>query len=159
VAKLISPIVNYFLANNMSMDYTAPEGVMVKQVTIRNVSPNYQQSTYFPPDSQLNGENATIVAIEVVGETELSKLQNGGTVTPASAINYGVLSVCRSDNSLIAELPLYGLQRTPNNGKLQWTYFNDQYWQNCYVQFMTAGDKKTLTFNVYYIPKGQNSVS
>ena len=107
----------------------------------------------------LDGQNATITAIEIVPSTELTILPTGQTNVDSSILPNGVLYVSNLKRQIIATLPLYGLQRSANNGKPTFTYFNDQVWQNCYVEF-TANNFTTtttpLTFRVYYVPKIKN---
>jgi hypothetical protein len=161
MAKLISPIINYFLANNMAKDYTDVQGEMsmLVQLTPNNLV-GYQEPMYFDSQSILDGENATITGIELVNTTELSKTPNGGNDTIDSVnFPYGVLYISDIRNQVIAELPLTSLQRTTNNGKLKFTYFNTQLWANCRVEFNLAPFSSPtipLLFNIYYIPKDKN---
>ena len=107
----------------------------------------------------LDGQNATITAIEIVPSTELAQLPTGQTNVDSSILPNGVLYMSNLKRQIIAQLPLYGLQRTPNNGKPTFTYFNDQVWQNCYVEFTSTGFTTPitpLTFRVYYVPKIKN---
>lgn len=160
MAAVVSPIINYFLTNNLCKDYTAIEGEMSTLVTLS--FPNtgdYQRSYYFASQTMLDGQNATITAIEIVPSTELSRLPSGEFNVDASILPNGVLYVSNLSRSIIATLPLYGLQRSPNNGKPTFTYFNDQVWQNCYVEFTQSGFTTPitpLTFRVYYVPKIKN---
>ena len=107
----------------------------------------------------LDGQNATITAIEIVPSTELSTLPTGQQNLSESVLPNGVLYVSNLSRSIIATLPLYGLQRSANNGKPTFTYFNDQVWQNCYVEFTSNNFTTTitpLTFRVYYVNKQKN---
>ena len=107
----------------------------------------------------LDGLNATITAIEIVPSTELTYLPNGQANVDSSILSSGVLYVSNLKRQIIAQLPLYGLQRSANNGKPTFTYFNDQVWQNCYVEFTSSGFTTPitpLTFRVYYVPKIKN---
>lgn len=107
----------------------------------------------------LDGINATITAIEIVPSTELTILPTGQTNVDSSILNNGVLYVSNLKRQIIATLPLYGLQRSANNGKPTFTYFNDQVWQNCYVEFTSSGfttPVTPLTFRVYYVKKQKN---
>ena len=160
MAAIVSPIINYFLTNNLCKDYTAIEGEMSTLVTLN--FPNtgdYQRSYYFSSQTMLDGQNCTITAIEVVPSTELTRLPNGEFSVDSSILPNGVLYVSNLKRQIIAQLPLYGLQRTPNNGKPTFTYFNDQVWQNCYVEFTQSGFTTPitpLTFRVYYVNKQKN---
>ena len=161
MAKLISPIINYFLANNMAKDYTDVQGEMsmLVQLTPPTLA-GYQEPMYFDSQTMLDGQNATINGIELVNQTELSNTPNGGNVTIDSVLlPYGILYISDIRNQTIAELPLTSLQRTLNNGKLMFTNFNTQLWANCYVEFTQAPFSSPtipLLFNIYYTPKQKN---
>jgi hypothetical protein len=160
VAAVVSPIINYFLTHNLCKDYTAIEGEMSTLVTLNFPNTgNYQNSYYFSSQTMLDGQNATITAIEIVPSTELSTLPTGQQNLSESVLPNGVLYVSNLSRSIIATLPLYGLQRSANNGKPTFTYFNDQVWQNCYVEFTSNNFTTTitpLTFRVYYVNKQKN---
>jgi hypothetical protein len=160
MAAVVSPIINYFLTHNLCKDYTAIEGEMSTLVTLNFPNTgNYQNSYYFASQTMLDGQNATITAIEIVPSPELTKLPTGQTNVDSSILPNGVLYVSNLSRSIIATLPLYGLQRSANNGKPTFTYFNDQVWQNCYVEFTLSNFTTTvtpLTFRVYYVPKIKN---
>jgi hypothetical protein len=161
MAKLISPIISYFLANNMAKDYTSIEGEMsmLVQLTPPTLA-GYQEAMYFDSQTMLDGQNATITGIELVNQTELAKTPNGGYDTIDSVLlPYGILYISDIKNQIIAELPLTSLQRSTNNGKLTFTNFNTQLWANCYVEFAQAPFSSPtipLLFNIYYIPKPKN---
>jgi hypothetical protein len=160
MAALISPIINYFLQNNLCKDYTAIEGEMSTLVTLN--FPNtgdYQRSYYFPSQTMLDGQNCTITGIEIVPSTELSKLPNGQDNVDSSILPNGVVYISNLKRQIVAQLPLYGLQRSVNGGKPTFTYFNDQVWQNCYVEFTSTGfatPTTPLVFRVYYVNKQKN---
>ena len=160
MAAVVSPIINYFLSNNLCKDYTAIEGEMSTLVTFSFPnSGDYQRSYYFSSQTMLDGQNCTITAIEVVPSTELTRLPNGEFSVDSSILPNGVLYMSNLKRQIIAQLPLYGLQRTANNGKPTFTYFNDQVWQNCYVEFTSTGfttPTTPLTFRVYYVNKQKN---
>lgn len=160
MAAVVSPIINYFLTNNLCKDYTAIEGEMSTLVTLNFPNTgNYQNSYYFSSQTMLDGINATITAIEIVPSTELTILPTGQTNVDSSILPNGVLYVSNLKRQIIAQLPLYGLQRSANNGKPTFTYFNDQVWQNCYVEFTASGfttPVTPLTFRVYYVKKQKN---
>ena len=152
---------NYFLANDMTKDYTDVQGEMsmLVQLTPPTLG-GYQEPFYFDSQTMLDGENVTITGIELVNATELSKTpQNGYDTIDMVNIPYGVLFISDIKNQTIAELPLMTLIRTQNNGKLKFTNFNTQLWANCYVEFNLAPFSSPtipLLFNVYYIPKQKN---
>lgn len=160
MAALISPIINYFLSNNLCKDYTAIEGEMSTLVTLNFPNTgNYQQSYYFASQTMLDGENCTITALEIVKSTELNPLPTGQTNVDSSILPNGVLYVSNLKRQIIAQIPLTTLVRTNNSGKPTYTYFNDHVWRNCYVEFTSTGFTTTitpLTFRVYYVNKKKN---
>lgn len=152
---------NYFLANNMAKDYTSIEG---EQCMLVELTPPllgaYQQPFYFDSSSILDGDNATITGIELVNTAALSKAPNGDTpIDGALLFPYGVLVISDLKRQIIAQLPLNSLITANNNGKIKFTHFDTQVWQNCYVEFMQGGFSAPsipIQFNVYYIPKIKN---
>ena len=66
----------------------------------------------------------------------------------------GMLYISNLKREIIAMIPLYVLIRNNNDGKFVFTQFEDQIWQNCYVEFTNmAGlfsDTKGLMFRIYY---------
>jgi hypothetical protein len=159
--QVISPIMNYFLANNMAKDYTTTEGEMCQFVQINpTLNNSFQEPIYFNSNTMLDGENATITGIEFLTPTSLSNSPEGlvNDYTNSTA-KYGILVISDLKRQLIAQLPLYSLVTQNNNGKIKFTFFNDQVWQNCYVEFNLNNfttPTQPLMFNVYYIPKIKN---
>ena len=152
---------NYFLANNMAKDYTTIEGEMCQFIQINpTLNANFQEPIYFDSQTMLDGENATITGIEFLTPTSLSNSINGDSNEYTNAIaKYGVLTISDLKRQIIAQLPLYSLVTTNNNGKIKFTFFNDQVWQNCYVEFNLNNfttPTQPLMFNVYYVPKIKN---
>jgi hypothetical protein len=159
--QVISPIMNYFLANNMAKDYTTIEGEMCQFIQINpTLNANFQEPIYFDSQTMLDGENATITGIEFLTPTSLSNSINGDSNEYTNAIaKYGVLTISDLKRQIIAQLPLYSLVTTNNNGKIKFTFFNDQVWQNCYLEFNLNNfttPTQPLMFNVYYVPKIKN---
>lgn len=164
-ARLVSPIVDYFLKNNMARNYTDIKGEKMELVTLQFPTQNYQQAYYFSPQSILDGENSIITAISTVGDdTELAAggltyLPSGQQNFPGQYFTYGVLYISNAKREIIAELPLWNLNPNNNNGKPFYTYFDDVLWQNCYVKFTTTAftsSIRPLAFQVFYTPKIKN---
>lgn len=165
-AKLISPIVDYFLRNNMARNYTDIKGELSELVTLNFPTQNYQQAYYFAPQTMLDGDNSIITAISVVGNTlepgspgGLLNLPSGQQNFPGEYFNYGVLYISNLRREIIAELPLWNLNPNNNNGKPFFTYFEDVLWQNCYVKFTTTAFTsaiRPIAFQVYYTPRIQD---
>ncbi len=148
---------NYFLANNMCKDYTSVQGEMSELVVLNLPDlANYQEPIYFAPSSLLDGENSTITGIELIPPATLSDAPDGRDNLDALYQNKAILTISDLKRTKIAELPLSSLIRSNNGGKLKFTHFNSQVWQNCYVQFLDAPFTSTLIpliFNVYYTLK------
>jgi len=133
--QVISPIMNYFLANNMAKDYTTTEGEMCQFVQINpTLNNSFQEPIYFNSNTMLDGENATITGIEFLTPTSLSNSPEGLVNDYSnSTAKYGILVISDLKRQLIAQLPLYSLVTQNNNGKIKFTFFNDQVWQNCWI--------------------------
>ena len=162
---IVSPLVNYFLANNLAKPYADIEGEQSKSVylpftAIGNNNPQVQKSLYFQPDNELDGPENIITGIEFVPQATQAQFYNGSNkfvTNPAgnsTAVKNGVLYISNLKRELIAQLPLTTLIRSNNLGKLTFTYFVTQIWQNCYIEFTDITGLTTdagLEFRVYYI--------
>lgn len=165
-ARIVSPIVEYFQRNNMARNYTEPGGERCEMVTLNFPTQNYQQAYYFAPNNVLDGSNCTITAIEVVpnviiGEIigVLEYIPDGRQNFESSGLNNGVLYVSNLQREVISEIPLVSMVRSSNDGKLCFTHFDDQVWQNCYIQFTATSFTtaiRPLTLNVWYNTKEKN---
>lgn len=163
---LISPLVDYFLSNNMAKPYADIEGdesksVYVPFTTIGNANPQVQKAIYFAPDNDLDYQNSIITAIEFVPEETNQRFYNGSNAyvnnigIATNPILSGVLYISNLQREIIATLPLTSLIRRLNNGKITFTYFTNVVWQNCYVEFTDItglNATKGMQFNVYYKP-------
>lgn len=151
---------NYFLANNMCKDYTGIEGEMCALVQLNPpTNATYQEPMYFDSQTMLDGENATITGISLVNTNQLIKTPSGQDTIDALYYKNGLLTISDLKRQIIAQLPLTSLITQSNGGKLKFTFFNDQVWQNCYVDFTAGGFSSPaipLLFNVYYVPKIKN---
>lgn len=152
---------NYFLANNMAKQYTDVQGEMCQFVQINpTLNTSFQEPIYFDSNSILDGENATITGIEFLIPSTLSNSPGGLVNDYTNAIaKYGVLVISDLKRQIIAQLPLYSLVTQNNNGKIKFTFFNDQVWQNCYIEFNLNNfttPTQPIMFNVYYVPKIKN---
>lgn len=144
----------------MCQDYTSIEGELSALVRLNfPLLAAYQRPIYFDSQTILDGDNCTITGIELINPTELSKAPNGDTTLDVSYYTKSVLKIANLKRDIIAELPLTTLLRTNNNGKLKFTNFNSQVWQNCFVEVMDGAFSSPtipLLFRVYYVPKIKN---
>ena len=158
--KVISPIMNYFLANNMAKDYTSIEGEQCMLVQLNPPSASIQEPLYFDSNTMLDGDNCTITAIELLSTITLSHAPNGQVNIDVPTVSpYGVLTISDLKRQIIAQIPLSSLVTTNNAGKLKFTHFNTHVWQNCYIDFTIAGTTSInipILFNIYYVPKVKN---
>ena len=153
---LVSPIVQYFLDNNMCKPYADSEGDKSISVYLPfSANGNTQQAYYFASNTLLDAGNALITGIEVVDETTNSNIINPliRDNFPVANLASAVLYVSNLNREIIATLPLVTLVRRLNLGKLTFTHFTEQVWQNCYVEFTDASvitSAVGLWFRVYY---------
>jgi hypothetical protein len=159
--RLVSPLIEHFRRSNMCRDYTGVEGEKCMLVTLPFPTANWQQSYYFAPNTILDGDNCTITGIDMIGYGALNTLPNGQSNFSGGEIRVwtGVLYVSNLNREIIAELPIYTLDRDNNNGKPCFVNFDTHVWQNCYVQFAEANfttSTEPLAFMVWYVPKVKN---
>jgi hypothetical protein len=158
---IISPLIRYFREQNMSRDYTqfgADRAILVPLV----IPPSYtwQSPIYFPPQSILDGDNCTITAISVSTPAQFDRTTEGvNNVSSRTTLKNAVLFISNLRREVIAELPLemlafdQGEVLIPNRPCL--THFDEQVWQNCYVQLTASGTytNQAIMFTVYYRTK------
>ena len=152
---LMSPLITYFLANDFCRVYDGVQGELSTLAELNINSNQIQQPLYFPSDSSLDGDNCIITGIEVITSNQLTNSPTYGDLNAANALKNGILYIGNLKREIIAEIPLACLSRFLNGGKLRFTHFTDQVWQNCYVKlFNTNGatPKLSLLFNVYSTP-------
>jgi len=159
--QVISPIMNYFLANNMAKDYTGIEGEMCQLVQLNPpTGASIQEPLYFDSNTMLDGDNCTITAIEILPVATLSQSPNGQTpIDGGTVFPQGILTISDLKRQIIAQLPLTSLVTSNNNGKLKFTFFNTHVWQNCFIEFMIGNItdiNNPILFNIYYVPKIKN---
>jgi hypothetical protein len=167
--RIVSPLVEYFEANNMMRDPLDLLGHRLKSVEVKftqNNSPYSLQNSkrfYFNPDSSLDGENATITAIEFVGQTEQTYLSDGQTIN--ATVDEGkkwMLGIVDRDNDLLVYSPLSTFYAPVfiENGKLftrkvMMTHLKTQQWMACFIEAIdssTMDYTKGFTLKIYYKP-------
>jgi len=154
---IISPLIRYFRENNMSRDYTQFGADRVALVPLV-IPPSYtwQSPIYFPSQSILDGDNCTITAISVSTTAEFDKTTEGVTnVSSRATLKNAVLFISNLRREIVAELPLEMLTTDTNPGRPCLTHFDEQVWQNCYVQLTASGTytNQAIMFTVYYRTK------
>lgn len=151
--KIISPIVEHFLATDKAKDFTSVQGEMQMLVELQVDNKQYQQPIYFPSQTMLDGENCTITGIELLDAVDLAFAPSGKEMLGLSTAKKGILNISNLDREIICQLPLVSLIRNLNNGKLKFTKFVSQVWQNCYVelaQIPITSPESVFIFIVYY---------
>lgn len=160
--KLITPTLKDYEQKRLIRQYDGIAGQRCTMVTLYFPTTNYQVPYYFASQTILDGENATITAIEVVRDTDpgvLARVPNGDTNFLSAYLPFGVLYMSNVKREIIAEIPLTQLDSTQNSGKKNLTWFDDQVWHNCYVMFLSNTftiPTIPLTFMVWYLEKTKN---
>jgi hypothetical protein len=171
--KLISPIIQYFLDNHMCRSYTQMEGEKSTLVTLNLPTANYQQPYYFTSQTMLDGDNAIITGINLVATQQLSYAPNGQENYPyyLREIKESILTISNLKREIIAQLPMSILWKEASAGAIGtgnkpcFTWFTDQVWANCFVEFIRPTvapadplptPTQPLIFQVWYIEKEKN---
>jgi hypothetical protein len=111
---------------------------------------------YFRPDPELDFRNCIIKGIQLISVDEAANNLGWGEIKdnlPITTLCKGILYISNTQREVIATLPFHNLIKFANDGKLAMTYFTEQIWQNCYVEFadMTGITQVNgLQFNVFY---------
>jgi len=122
-------------------------------------SPALGKAMYFRPDPELDSRNCIIKGIQLICAEEGQKMIGWGQEKdnlPLALLRKGIFYVSNDKREVIATLPFHNLIKFANNGKLAMTYFTQQIWQNCYVEFTNIvgiSSSNGLQFIVYYDEK------
>jgi hypothetical protein len=114
------------------------------------------KAMYFRPDSELDFRNCIIKGIQLICIDEAATNLGWGEIKdnlPITTLRKGILYISNTEREIIATLPFHNLIKFANNGKLTMTYFTQQIWQNCYVEFADVTGITSvngLQFIVYY---------
>lgn len=168
--RIVSPLVEHFLSNNMMRDPLEILGHRMKSVEVKFTQGNSPYSLqnnkrfYFQPDSSLDGDNAIITAFEFVTGTEQRYLSDG--VTANAVFDEGkkwMLGIVDKNNDLMVYAPLstFYAPRYTSGGfiftkKTTLTYWTQQEWMSCFIEAIdssTMNYDEGFTFNVYYTPR------
>jgi hypothetical protein len=152
---LVSPLIEYFLANDFCRAYDGVQGDECSLVELNINNRQVQEPIYFNSDSSLDGDNCIITGIEVITSNQLTNTPSAGELNGTSSLANAILYIANLDREIIAEVPLSTFSRSLNGGKLRFTNFTGHVWQNCYIKLFTAqGATPTLSIllNVYSTP-------
>jgi len=154
--RLVSPLVEYFHKSDFAKDYTETPGDFCKAVYLPITStPINGNRIFFAPDTELDGENCTIKAIEVINNT--TNVVSIGTspstdILPNSELAFAFMVLADGDEQL-AIFPLVSLIRQGANlGKFQFTFSTNHKWHDSYVVINggTITTDNSLWFNIWY---------
>jgi hypothetical protein len=168
--RIVSPLVDYFLANNFMRDPLEILGHRLKSVEVKFTQGNSPYSLanskrfYFNPDNNLNGDNAIITAIEFVSQTEQTYLSDGVTLNAtADEGSKWMLGIVDKDNDLLVYSPLstfyapiYIESGKQFTRKVMMTHFTTQEWMSCFIEAIDSSTMtylKGFTLKIYYLPK------
>ena len=107
-------------------------------------------------DPELDCRNCIIKGIQLISINEAANNLGWGEIKdnlPVSTLIKGILYISNTQREVIATLPFHNLIKFVNNGKLNMTYFTQQIWQNCYVEFadiVGITQVNGLQFNIFY---------
>ena len=119
-------------------------------------APALGKAMYFRPDPELDAGNCIIKGIQLISSTEAAANLGWGERKdnlPVNVLSHGILYISNTQREVIATLPFNNLIKLVNNGKLAMTYFTEQIWQNCYVEFVDIAGVSSvngLQFVVFY---------
>lgn len=148
--RIVSPLIKYFFDTDKARSVGCIEGDRSKTIVIPITTVQPFTPIYFQPDAQLT--DSQVKSLECVSAENLSPVFNNGTFydnLPAAQLSQGVLVLSNMHREVIAELPLYTLIRSINQGKASFTQFMDVDWQASYVYFPAV--VSVATFNAVVI--------
>lgn len=155
--RIVSPLIKYFFDTDKARGVGCVEGERSKTIVLPITTIQPFTPIYFQPDNNLT--NSVIKSVECVSGENLTPVFQGGKAydNPVAAQLAGAILVLSNlKREIIAELPLYTLIRSVNQGKASFTQFKDIDWQACYVFIPSVGTLATsnaICLRVYYSDK------
>lgn len=157
----VNRIMDVYGENHLAMPFgnivaEKAKAVYIPFSTSGNYSLQINKPLYFRPDPELDYRNCVIKGIELIDTVEGAHLLGWGQMkdnVSATTIKSSVLYISNLRREVIATMPLHNLVKRYNDGKLSETFFNNQVWQNCYVEITDiagASASNGLWFVVYY---------
>lgn len=154
-------IMDAYGVNNMAQPFGDIVAQKYKSVYIPfsatgTYAPAVGKALYFRPDPELDCRNCIIKGIQLISINEAASNLGWGEIKdnlPVSTLIKGILYISNTKREVIATLPFHNLIKFVNNGKLNMTYFTQQIWQNCYVEFVDVlgiTAVNGLQFNIFY---------
>jgi len=148
--RIISPLIKYFFDTDKARGVGCIEGDRSKTIVIPITTTQPFTPIYFQPDAQLT--DSDVKSLECVSAENLSPVFDNGNAydnLPAAQLSQGILVLSNLKREVIAELPLYTLIRSINQGKASFTDFESINWQASYVYFPAV--VSIATFNAVVI--------
>jgi hypothetical protein len=155
--RIVSPLIKYFFDTDKARNVGCVEGERSKTIVLPITTIQPFTPIYFQPDNDLT--KSVIKSVECVSGENLTPVFQGGKAydNPTAAQLAGAILVLSNlKREIIAELPLYTLIRSVNQGKASFTQFKDIDWQACYVFIPSVGTLATsnaICLRVYYSDK------
>lgn len=157
----VNRIMDVYRENHMAMPFGDSvsqkyKAVYIPFATSGAFAVGVNKPMYFRPDPDLDYTNCVIKGIELINSTEGSHISAWGVIKDpisTTTIRSSVLYISNLDREVIATIPLHNLVKEFNDGKLTFTYFTNQIWQNCYVEITDIAGVSSangLWFMVYY---------
>ena len=155
--RIISPLIKYFFDTDKARGVGCIEGDRSKTIVIPITTTQPFTPIYFQPDAQLT--DSDVKSLECVSAENLSPVFNNGIAydnLPASLLSQGILVLSNLKREVIAELPLYTLIRSINQGKASFTDFESINWQASYIYFpavVSIATVNAVALRAYYSDK------
>jgi len=155
--RIISPLIKYFFDTDKARGVGCIEGDRSKTIVIPITTTQPFTPIYFQPDAQLT--DSDVKSLECVSGENLTPVFNNGSAYDnlvAAQLAGGVLVLSNLKREVIAELPLYTLIRSINQGKASFTDFESINWQASYIYFPSVGSisaSNAVTIRAYYSDK------
>jgi hypothetical protein len=155
--RIVSPLIKYFFDTDKARGVGCVEGERSKTIVLPITTIQPFTPIYFQPDNDLT--KSVIKSVECVSGENLTPVFQGGNAydNPVAAQLAGAILVLSNlKREIIAELPLYTLIRSVNQGKASFTQFKDIDWQACYVFITSVGglaSSNAICLRVYYSDK------
>jgi hypothetical protein len=155
--RIISPLIKYFFDTDKARGVGCIEGDRSKTIVIPITTTQPFTPIYFQPDAQLT--DSDVKSLECVSAENLSPVYDNGNAydnLPAAQLSQGILVLSNLKREVIAELPLYTLIRSINQGKASFTDFESINWQASYVYFPAVVSISTfnaVVIRAYYSDK------
>lgn len=138
--QIVSPLIKYFFDTDKARSVGCIEGNRSKTIVIPITTLQPSTAIYFQPDASLT--DSVMKSLECVSGENLTPVFNNGQAfdNPVAAqLAGGILVLSNLQREVIAELPLFTLIRSINQGKATFTNFYDVDWQACYIYFPSVG--------------------